>query len=114
MSGTGRDAILYSYTPTVSLNSVDETFFELQAKHREFQAELNGMLHKMQQAIDTDEVAKRAEHTAKMNEYGAFIEKYNAKYRKSLKEKEIEISKLKIIIPNSLTEIYEKVSALGK
>lgn len=114
LSGSGRDAILYSYTPTLSLDSVDELFFELQAKHREFQAELNGMLHKMQQAIDADEVAKRAEHTAKMNEYGAFIEKYNAEYRKSLKEKEIEISKLKIIIPNSLTEIYEKVSALGK
>lgn len=114
LSGSGRDAILYSYTPTISLDSVDELFFELQAKHREFQAELNGMLHKMQQAIDADEVAKRAEHTAKMNEYGAFIEKYNAEYRKSLKEKEIEISKLKIIIPNSLTEIYEKVSALGK
>jgi hypothetical protein len=114
LSGTGRDAILYSYTPTISLDSVDELFFELQAKHREFQAELNGMLHKMQQAIDADEVAKRAEHTAKMNEYGAFIEKYNAEYRKSLKEKEMEISKLKIIIPNSLTEIYDKVSALGK
>lgn len=114
LSGSGRDAILYSYTPTISLDSVDELFFELQAKHREFQAELNGILHKMQQAIDADEIAKRAEHTAKMNEYGAFIEKYNAEYRKSLKEKEIEISKLKIIIPNSLTEIYEKVSALGK
>jgi hypothetical protein len=114
LSGSGRDAILYSYTPTISLDSVDELFFELQAKHREFQAELNGMLHKMQQAIDADEVAKRAEHTAKMNEYGAFIEKYNAEYRKSLKEKEMEISKLKIIIPNSLTEIYDKVSALGK
>ena len=76
--------------------------------------EKDAQIELMQQAIDADEVAKRAEHTAKMNEYGAFIEKYNAEYRKSLKEKEMEISKLKIIIPNSLTEIYEKVSALGK
>ena len=114
LSGSGRDAILYSYTPTISLDSVDELFFELQAKHREFQAELNGMLHKMQQAINADEVAKRAEYNSKLSEYGIFVEKYNAEYRKSLKEKEIEISKLKIIIPNSLTEIYEKVSALGE
>lgn len=114
LSGSGRDAILYSYTPTISLDSVDELFFELQAKHREFQAELNGMLHKMQQAIDADEVAKRAEYNSKLSEYGIFVGKYNAEYKKALKEKEMEISKLKIIIPNSLTEIYEKVSALGK
>lgn len=114
LSGSGRDAILYSYTPTITLVSADALFFDLQAKHREFQAELNGMLHKMQQAIDADEVAKRAEHTAKMNECGALIRKYNAEYRKSLKEKEIEISKLKIIIPNSLSEIYNTISELGK
>lgn len=114
LSGSGRDAILYSYTPTISLSAVDELFFELQAKHRELQAELNGMLHKMQQAIDADEVAKRAEYVSQLAEYKAINEKCTAEYRKSLKEKEIEISKLKIIIPNSLTEIYEKVSALGK
>lgn len=38
VDGKGRDALIYTYEPSVSAEDVDNTFYELQKKHREVQA----------------------------------------------------------------------------
>lgn len=45
VDGKGRDALIYTYEPSVSAEDVDNTFYELQKKHREVQAQLNSMKH---------------------------------------------------------------------
>lgn len=52
VDGRGRDALIYTYTPTVDVAEVDNVFFELQKKHREIQAQLNAMKHSCEQAIN--------------------------------------------------------------
>lgn len=69
VDGKGRDALIYTYTPTVNVAEVDNVFFELQKKHREVQAQLNAMKYSCEQAIN--------ESTSKMDsEYMVASQKY--------------------------------------
>lgn len=114
VDGKGRDALIYTYTPTVDVTGVDNVFFELQKKHREVQAQLNAMKYSCEQAIN--------ESTNKVNtEYMAASQKYQAELKDVLgafttwkDEKSQEYSKLKIVIPNSLLGIYNTINSLGK
>lgn len=114
VDGKGRDALIYTYTPTVNEVDIDNVFFELQKKHREIQAQLNAMKYSCEQAIN--------ESTNKVNtEYMAASQKYQAETQdmlgafKTWKDKKAqEYSKLKIIIPNSLLDIYNTINSLGK
>lgn len=114
VDGKGRDALIYTYTPTVFVAEVDNVFFELQKKHREVQAQLNAMKYSCEQAIN--------ESTSKVNtEYMIASQKYQARLKEILgafktwnDEKYQEYSKLKIVIPNSLLGIYNTINSLGK
>lgn len=114
VDGRGRDALIYTYTPTVDVAEVDNVFFELQKKHREIQAQLNAMKYSCEQAIN--------ESTNKVNtEYMAASQKYQAELKdvlgafKTWKDgKSQEYSKLKIVVPNSLLGIYNTINSLGK
>lgn len=114
VSGSGRDALIYSYTASVNSEKVDEIFFNLQNKHREIQAQLNSMKHSCDEAV-----SKSANEAHRL--YEAALEDYNNKqslrlesfdaWQRSLYQ---EYSKLKIVIPNSLLGIYNTISKLGK
>lgn len=114
VEGTGRDTLIYTYTPTVTADSVESLFFELQKEHREVQAQLNALKHSCQQAID--------ESTQKVNtEYEAAIVKYNSKLNELIglfqtwkDNKSKEYRELKIVIPKSLLGIYNTINSLGK
>ena len=114
VDGKGRDALIYTYTPTVFVAEVDNVFFELQKKHREVQAQLNAMKYSCEQAIN--------ESTSKVNtEYMIASQKYQARLKEILgafktwnDEKSQEYSKLKIVVPNSLLGIYNTINSLGK
>lgn len=114
VDGKGRDALIYTYTPTVFVAEVDNVFFELQKKHREVQAQLNAMKYSCEQAIN--------ESTSKVNtEYMIASQKYRARLKEILgafktwnDEKSQEYSKLKIVVPNSLLGIYNTINSLGK
>lgn len=114
VDGRGRDALIYTYTPTVFVAEVDNVFFELQKKHREVQAQLNAMKYSCEQAIN--------ESTSKVNtEYMIASQKYQAELKDVLgafktwnDEKSQEYSKLKIVVPNSLLGIYNTINSLGK
>ena len=74
VDGKGRDALIYTYTPTTSIAIVDNVFYELQKKHREIQAQLNAMKHSCEQAINKS--------TNKVNtEYMAASQKYQAELK---------------------------------
>lgn len=114
VDGRGRDALIYTYTPTVDVAEVDNVFFGLQKKHREIQAQLNAMKYSCEQAIN--------ESTNKVNtEYMAASQKYQAELKdvlgafKTWKDgKSQEYSKLKIVVPDSLLGIYNTINSLGK
>lgn len=106
---SGRDTLIFSYEPSVDPQKVESLFFNLQQKHREAQAELNGIKHKIELIIEED-------HRLKLEKYSKEIEDYNSYHRRKKAEfdlwwtQELEkIQNLKIIIPNDLHPIYEKI-----
>lgn len=112
--GSGRDATIYNYSVTVAPSEVDSLFFEMQQKHREYQASLNALKFECQKAIETSEMQANTAYSEAMNNYRTVIGVIQADTIKWKKERQTELGKLKIILPDSLKDIYEKIASLGK
>jgi hypothetical protein len=96
------------------LSTVDALFFKLQKEHREKQARLNSMKQECKDWIE-------AENLIIDNEYKAELLKYNNQQSEVhhalsmwVNEKLTEVSKWKIVLPDSLKPIYSKINSLGK
>lgn len=120
ISGGGRDTLLHSYTPTVSVGQVEDTFFALQKKHRALQAELNKLKHECEMAIAADKRRNLTEQSNIIAEnkrlYDEYVFQKREFYNKTdqFREKELErIAALKIVIPDSLKDVYNEISNLG-
>ena len=114
VDGKGRDALIYTYTPTVFIVEVDNVFFELQKKHREIQAQLNAIKYSCEQAINESTNKVNTEYMAASQKYQAELEDVLGAFKTWKDEKSQEYSKLKIVIPNSLLGIYNTINSLGK
>lgn len=114
VDGKGRDALIYTYTPTTSIAIVDNVFYELQKKHREIQAQLNAMKYSCEQAINESTNKVNTEYMAASQKYQAELEDVLGAFKTWKDEKSQEYSKLKIAVPNSLLGIYNIINSLGK
>lgn len=114
ITGSGRDAMLYKRKPTIPVEQVDLSFFALQAKYREYQAELNGIKNEIKTAVEKDGFEKLTAYRDRYRKYQAEIETLCIEMRKHQQEELRRIKKLKIIIPNDLMEAYNEISNLGK
>ena len=114
VDGKGRDALIYTYTPTVDVAEVDNVFFELQKKHREVQAQLNAMKYNCEQAINESTNKVNTEYMTASQKYQAELKDVLGAFKTWKNEKSQEYSKLKIVIPHSLMEIYNTINSLGK
>lgn len=114
VDGEGRDALIYTYTPTTSIAMVDNVFYELQKKHREIQAQLNAMKYSCEQAINKSTNKVNTEYMAASQKYQAELKGILGAFKTWKDEKSQEYSKLKIIVPNSLLGIYNTINSLGK
>lgn len=114
VEGEGRDTVIYSYIPTVSEEFVNTVFFELQAKHRSIQAELNSIKNKCQEAIKQETLKVQNKFDSDLHNYRVTVEKINNELDKEYDEKINKVNKLKIVIPNELKLIYEEIQKLGK
>lgn len=114
VDGKGRDALIYTYTPTVAVVEVDSVFFELQKKHREIQAQLNAIKYNCEQAINESTNKVNTEYMAASQKYQAELKDVLGAFKTWKDEKSQEYSKLKIVVPNSLLGIYNTINSLGK
>ena len=120
-NGVGRDTIVYAYTPSIEPQEVEDKYMELQDSHRSYQAELNGMKHEIEVALEKDKVAKdsayREKWAAYQKEYDAYSQKLVdlSNQLTVLKNERLEeVQKMKIVIPDGLKGVYEEVNTLGK
>ena len=114
VDGKGRDALIYTYTPTVDVAEIDNVFFELQKKHREIQAQLNAIKYNCKQAINESTNKVNTEYMAASQKYQAELKDVLGAFKTWKDEKSQEYSKLKIVIPHSLMGIYNTINSLGK
>lgn len=108
------NTILHKYTPSISQEDVDNLFFKLQAQHREKQAELNGLKHKIEVALKEDMLKKDDAYQTALNNAHAKAKEIEA--AESIHRMELlqEVESLRIVIPNNLKNIYDTISHLAK
>lgn len=112
--GEGRDAIIYSRTPTVSTSEVDDVYFKLQKKHREYQAEYNSILHGIQTTIQDAERKAILDYNEAYANYRTQMTEIQSRVKAYKDEQLTAAQNLKVIIPNDLKPIYDEVQAIGR
>lgn len=112
--GDGRDTLIYTYIPTVDPQEVESLYFKLQKQYREAQSHLNAIKFECQKAVKESEVAVATEYARKFDEVDNYAKRIAADRAAYIKERVREIGNYKILIPQSLQEIYDEVSHLGK
>ncbi len=121
VTGSGRDTVVYHSIPSIEVQEVEDVYMALQNQYRSYQAELNGMKHEVEVALEKDKVAKDSVYKEKwavyQKEYDAYSQKLvdlNNQLTVLKNERLAEVQKMKIIVPDSLKSVYEEVNALGK
>ena len=104
--------IVYKKTPTIDIEDLSNIIMSLQNQHRKLQSELNRMKHEIDIKINqmTNEINKK--YNQELNEYNQSYKVNYSKYSEELVKKQNEILNSKIIIPESLKEIYEFINKL--
>ena len=117
----GDAVFVVSYAPIVDMKDVDDLFMTLQETHRDMQAQLNGIKHKIEMRVESD-------RSTKLAKYNSEIEKYNAEYHAfekriielkskfdewKLKELD-ELRSLKIVIPDKLSDVVGEIESMGR
>ena len=113
-SGSGRDMTVTKYKLTCSIEDVENEYFALQNKHREFQAQLNAMKFECEKAIQQSTSKANGKYTEECALYSNKMREYEAQFKEWKFTADTEIQNLKIIIPEHLKEIYNKIKSLGK
>lgn len=113
-SGSGRDMVIFTKVPTISVKEVEDAFFNLQKRYRAFQSELNAMKHQIEVALQADDVEKSSLEVKESSDYSNQMKEINAKIRAYRNEEIRKAQNLKIILPDSLQNICQKVQTLGK
>ncbi|MCL2728271.1 MAG: hypothetical protein FWD56_07810, partial [Bacteroidales bacterium] len=114
IEGLGQNAMIYEYTPSVEAKIVEDLFFSLQNEHRSAQAALNAIKFKIQQEVDEINQRENNKFSSDTGVYNNTIKKLHIDFQAYKERKRTELSKLKIVIPNSLTSIFEILNKMGK
>ena len=112
--GSGRDSLVYHFTPSIEQNLVDEVYYKLQTKHRASQAEFNKLKHEYEIAADEYRQKQIDANEEIRTQISELMNKYLNQYQKEHQEMTVKIRGLKIQIPDHLKDIYETVNKLGK
>lgn len=113
VSENGRDTIIHYYQPTVDPAKVEEVFFELQKKHRELQSQFNKLKYECEKAVSESSDASLIKYNKEFEAYKNEREKLMNELNKYKFDQKAELMKLKIVIPDSLQEIYQIITNLG-
>ena len=105
----GKDTLVYTYYPNVEGEEVESLFFALQAEHRSAQAELNGMMHEIEKTIAADKEEKSRRWSAALEQWKADVDLKREELSRDRNRKRKEVEALKIVIPDNLRPIYEKL-----
>lgn len=109
---SGRDTIIRRYYPEYTEEEVNTLFFNLQKNHREYQARLNGIKHKIDMTIREDIQKKDEAYKKALQEFNNKANELLVADKLTREEKHKEIEALKIVIPNDLKSVYDKLTSM--
>ena len=114
ISGEGRDALIYHYIPTANADTIEDVFFTLQSIHRTIQAQLNNIMHDIDEKVREMNQKAESDYFQELSEYQIAMEKLQSQFKMYKSDLLKSISSMKIVIPNDLMDIYETMNKLGK
>lgn len=123
VAGIGSELTITTFTSSIDVATLDSVFLQLQEDYRKVQAELNGIKHKIElkkvelenaQTAKNIELKNKAaaeyeEYCGKMAVYGEIMQKATLEFDNWRRSEIQRVAELKIVIPDSLQEIYSAV-----
>lgn len=114
ITGSGRDTVIYTVTPTIPVEDVNDLYLELQSIWREKESRVNKMKYDWQTEDKLETQRRLSEYANRTSEIHAeqqrIINEFTMWREKELKQ----VVDLKIIIPNAFLDIFKKLQELGK
>lgn len=114
--GSGADTVLYYQNPTISIEEIDINFLNLQNIYRSYEKELNKMKAEIKDTVSKLNIEKEQQRVQFVEDYSIANKKYHEELNKitcqfnkwQISERN-RIAQLKIIIPDDLKDIYQKI-----
>jgi hypothetical protein len=109
ISEDGANTIITHYEVSVPMEKIDATFFQLQEEHRSAQAEYNGILHKVKETVRERNLSTTETYSKAYEEWENKCQVLSSKQKEERLKRTADVEKLKIVIPNNLKSIYDKI-----
>lgn len=109
VDGNGRDCIVYKYKESVNQKDVQETWDKLNDYLRSKEAQLNSMKYEIENTIRENNIKVDTEFKKAYDEFCSKQRVFHLDYEEYKTKCKNYISTLKIVIPDDLMDIYEKV-----
>lgn len=120
-SGSGRDTLVYRYSPSVDVKLIDEKFLAIQAEYRTIEQSLNHMKSDLRKKLEARNTEENTNYANDLNIYREAQDKYNQEYRELtiqyhqyLTSLQTELSKIKFRIPEAYASLVTELNNLGK
>lgn len=106
VDGKGQEAEINTFSSGFTAEEVDGTFFSLQKEYRAMQAELNRLKAEVDERVSDANKSLSADHLAAVKLWMETRRLERVRY-------DAEVKALKVVIPQNLKEVYERVNAVA-
>lgn len=110
VEGSGRDAIIYSYEPSMPISDVNVEYNWLSTELRHKEAEFNKMKQEIIDAITEDKLAKAQKFDDEYAKYVDTMESIRNKFDMWKTKAVKEVSALKIYLPQGPKQTYDEIN----
>ena len=110
VEGSGRDAIIYSYEPSMPVSEVNAEYDWLSTELRHKEAEFNKMKQEIIDAITEDKLAKAQKFDDAYAKYADTMESIRNKFDMWKTKTVKEVSALKIYLPQGPKQTYDEIN----
>lgn len=110
VEGSGRDAIIYSYEPSIPISDVNVEYNWLSTELRHKEAEFNKMKQEIVDAITEDKLAKAQKFNDAYAKYIDTMESIRNKFDMWKTKAVKEVSALKIYLPQGPKQTYDEIN----
>lgn len=110
VEGSGRDAIIYSYEPSIPVSDVNAEYDWLSTELRHKEAEFNKMKQEIIDAITEDKLAKAQKFDDAYAKYIDTMESIRNKFDMWKTKAVKEVSALKIYLPQGPKQTYDEIN----
>lgn len=114
VQGTGAELTLTRYTVAANSEEVESVFLTLQNEQREAEKQLNAIKSRIKSNTDEYNIKARKEFAEVLKERSDREKNLRNEFERERTERRAALNKMKILVPDSLKDIYEHLNSLGK